>query len=106
MADDKSRVRVRLPDDVFAQLQYWSNKKGLSLNEYIIEAVELAIRHENKDYDLPSLEIARLNQIVEMVLSLQSDLDSTTKVIVSGFDTLTGLTRGDNYLLENEDGEI
>jgi hypothetical protein len=78
----------------------------MSANEYMEEALQQAIAHENRDYDLPTAEIARLNQLVDVVTNLSSNIKSLEDVTVSGFDSLLGLTRGDNYLLEQEDGEL
>ena len=62
---------------------------------------------ENEDYDLPTLETRRLNQIVDALTTLSHNVQSLESVTTSGFDSLLGLTRGDNYLLEtDEDGEI
>ena len=64
------------------------------------------IAYENKDYDLPDLEQARLNQLIDNMAVLSSNIHSLENVITSGFDSLLGLVKGDNYLLEHEDGEI
>ena len=47
-----------------------------------------------------------MNQLVDVVTNLSSNIKSLEDVTVSGFDSLLGLTRGDNYLLEHEDGEL
>lgn len=100
------RVSVTLESDDYERLCYWADKKGISINEYLLEAIKLSIRHENKDYDLPSMEINRLNQLIDIITVLSSDVHSLEQVTISGFDSLLGLTRGDNYLLEEEDGEL
>lgn len=106
MDEAKHRVRATLSDETFQRLQYWAKKKECSINEYLQDAVELAIKFENRDYDLPILEIARLNQLVDSMTVLSSNIKSIENVVVSGFDSLLGLTKGNNYLLESEDGEI
>ena len=103
---DAKRVTCTLYDDEYERLVYWANKNNMSVNEYIKEAIELAIRHENKDYDLPALEIQRLNQLVDNIAVLSSNVKSIEEVVIHGFDSLLGLTKGDNYLLEREDGEL
>lgn len=103
---DTHRVTVTVSEDKFQQLKYWADRNGVSINEYLNEALDKAIRYENHDYDLPTLEIARLNQLVDVITTLSHNVQSLEKVTTSGFDSLLGLTRGDNYLLENEDGEI
>lgn len=95
-----------LSNDKYEQLKYWAERNGVSINEYLNEAIERSIKYENQDYDLPLLEVKRLNQLVDCITVLSSDIHSLEGVVVSGFDSLLGLTRGDNYLLEQEDGEI
>lgn len=103
---DTHRVTVTIDSDTYERLKYWADKKDCSINEYLKDALDLAIRYENKDYDLPTLEIQRLNQLIDVITTLSSNHQSLENIIISGFDSLIGLTRGDNYLLEHEDGEI
>ena len=100
------RMTLRLSEDDYQRLQYWAKRRGLSANEYMQEALERQIWRENGDYDLPTAEVARLNQLIDAVTVLSSNVKSLEDVTVSGFDSLLGLTRGDNYLLEHEDGEV
>ncbi|MGH3977087.1 MAG: hypothetical protein ACRDS9_27795 [Pseudonocardiaceae bacterium] len=97
---------LRLDPDLRQRLEYWSSRHGISMNEYATEAVEAAIRRENGDYDLPTLEIARLNQLVDEMRALSTNSANLERVVVRGFESLIGLTRGDNYLLDPEDGEL
>lgn len=104
--DDKHRVTVTLTGEQFERLKYWAKQHDCSINEYLNDAVDLAIRHENRDYNLPEMEVQRLNQLLDIVTSLACDVQSLTSVATSGFKSLLGLTRGDNYLLDNdEDGD-
>ncbi|MGY4541343.1 putative DNA-binding protein [Arthrobacter sp. UYNi723] len=100
------RVALRLHPDTNERAKYWADKANISANEYMVEAVEEKIRRENGDYDLPTLEIARLNQLIDQMTSLSTNVGNLERVTVTGFDSLMGLTRGDNYLLDAEDGEI
>ncbi|MFD7540187.1 MULTISPECIES: hypothetical protein [unclassified Streptomyces] len=98
---------VRLSSDDKQRAEYWADKHGLSsVNEYVAEAVVEKIRRENLDYDLPTLEIARLNELVDQVAALAKNSANLERVITMGFDSLIGLTRGDNYLLDEEDGDL
>lgn len=100
------RVTVTLDNDRYEQLKYWAARHERSINEYLGDAIDLAIRCENGDYDLPKLEVQRLNQLIDVITTLSSNVQSLESIVVSGFDSLLGLTRGDNYLLESEDGEL
>lgn len=100
------RLTLRINEDDYQRLQYWAARRGISANDYMIEALYAQIRRENGDYDIPVAEVARLNQLVDLVTGLSSNIKSLENVTISGFDSLLGLTRGDNYLLEQEDGDI
>ncbi|CAL9593809.1 hypothetical protein SUDANB120_05301 [Streptomyces sp. enrichment culture] len=98
---------VRLSSDEKQRAEYWADKRGFSsVSEYVAEAVVEKIRRENLDYDLPTLEIARLNELVDQVAALAKNSANLERVVTTGFDSLIGLTRGDNYLLDEEDGEL
>lgn len=105
-APDIHRLTLRINEDDYQRLQYWAARRGISANDYMIEALYAQIRRENGDYDIPTAEVARLNQLVDLVTELSSNIKSLENVTISGFDSLLGLTRGDNYLLEQEDGDI
>lgn len=100
------RVTATVSDETFKLLQYWADRNQCSINEFLNESIEFMIRYQNKDYDLETLEVKRLNQLVDVITVLSSNVQSLEGIVVNGFDSLLGLTRGDNYLLEREDGEI
>ena len=92
---------------MYERLVYWADKKGVSINQYLGDSIARSIAWENQDYPLPTLEQARLNQLIDQMAVLSSNVKSMEGVLVSGMDSLLGLTRGDNYLLDHqEDGEI
>ncbi|MDW6058167.1 hypothetical protein SAZ11_08695 [Streptomyces sp. FXJ1.4098] len=98
---------VRLDPDDKQRAEYWAGKRGFSsVNAYVAEAVVEKIRRENLDYDLPTLEIARLNELVDQIAALAKNSANLERVVTTGFDSLIGLTRGDSYLLDDEGGEF
>lgn len=100
------QLRIRIDDVTNERINYWSDHHGISRNEYIEEAITQKIARENGDYDLPTMEQARLNQLIDTITSLSINVTNLDKAMTSRFDSLIGLTRGDNYLLDPEDGEI
>lgn len=103
------RVRrpLRVHEDTAMRVSYWAPRHGLSENAYMAEAVEEKIARENGDYDLPTLEQKRLAQLIDEIKSLSTNQANLEKVISSGFTSLVGLARGDNYLIDmDEDGEL
>lgn len=102
MSENTKRMTVRVSDAEYATVQFWSSKLGISENDFVREAIALKIRHSNGDYDLPTAEIQRLNQLVELISSLNSNVSNLEEVTVNGFNSLISLTRGDNYLLDDD----
>lgn len=105
-AANTKRVTATITEDTYQRLCYWAEKNGISINQYLNEAIDMKIAYENKDYPLTTLEQARLNQLIDGQAVLSSNIKSLESVILSNFEALLGLTRGDNYLFEHEDGEL
>lgn len=98
--------KIRLHVDTEKRADYWAQRAGISTNEYMANAVEDAIRRENGDYDLPQLEVQRLNQLNDLVSSLASNVENLERVVLSGFGSLLTLAMGDNFLGDAENGEL
>lgn len=105
-AKTTTRVTATLDADTYERLKYWSQKRDMSINEYLREAIELKIRHENKDFDVPSLLVQRMNQMIDSVTTLSDNSKRLERIAIAGFDSLLGMTRGENYLLDEDDGEL
>ena len=99
----QNRVTAVVNDDDYERIKYWAEKKGMSINDYVRYALDIAIKRENKDYDLPSLEAARLNQLVDAINALTFNTANLEHIVTTGFDSLLRLTRGENYLMDNDD---
>lgn len=99
------QLRTRVDDETYERISYWAKKRECSMNEYFNLALEHMIKWENQDYDLPTLEQQRLNQLINAINALTSDVRCLEHITTEGFKSLIGLTRGDNYLLD-EDGDL
>jgi predicted DNA-binding protein len=99
-------VKIRLHTDTKERAGYWAAKAGLSANEYMAEAVEEKIARESGDYDVPSFMDKRFSQIIDELKALSTNVASLEVVTVAGNDTIMNLTRGDSYLLDDDDGEL
>lgn len=100
MSEKKTRrLTLRFTEEDAGKLEYWAEKEGLSVNQFIVRAMERWIDIENGNYELPTLEVQRLNQLVELLAVVSRNQQTLETIITSGFDSLLSLTRGDNYLL-------
>lgn len=105
--DRRERVFTRLSKDEKQRAEYWAGRRGYdSVNEYIAEAVAEKIQRENLDFDIPDILTARINQVIDELRAVSTNVANLERVSTMGFDSLIGLTRGDNYLLDEENGEL
>ena len=104
--DSIHRLTLRIGDKDYEKLKYWAERENLSVNEFVVRMLDFYVRAKNEDYDMVPLSLARQNQMIDMLTAFGQDLSSLMSIVVDGFGSLTNLTRGENYLLEPEDGEI
>lgn len=102
----EKRITLRLDEETHDMLKYWSNKEDVSINQFIIECIHHNVGFLNHDYDIPDAMIRRVNQLVDVINILASNQKSLEEVIINGFDSIMGLARGDNYLLDEEKGDL
>ena len=94
---DKVKIYVDLDRDVADLADYWQRKKNFaSRKDFITAAIKLYIAIQNQDYDLPTMEIARINQIVETLRNQTDELHALRKAVNNGFSTILDLTNEDD----------
>lgn len=97
------RVTLRLPAEDYDKLTALAEHNKLSINKFVSDIIDFYQLTHYGNYELPSLEIQRLNQIVERLDRLELSHKTLTKIVVDSFSDLLKLTHGDNYLLEAEE---
>ncbi|WP_156479150.1 hypothetical protein [Kocuria palustris] len=104
----KPGVFVRLADQDKARAQYWADKRGFdSLGAYVSEAVLEKNKRQNHDYDLPTLEQARLAQLHDGMKANTESVANLERLIIQLIEMVMGMTRGSSDLLDApEDGEL
>lgn len=108
-ASRPSGVFVRLDPDDRARVEYWSAKRGYpSISEYVSDAVAEKIRRENLDFEnsQTDLHLNRLNQIIDNQKAEMAFNENMSHVLMVAINSIIGLTRGDNYLTDEPDGEL
>lgn len=104
--DTDRRITATLDQDTYDKLAYIADKKGQSLSDVLRDAVQLLIRYANEDYyPLAKLEAERINQIVDHLTILSSNIKNLENLTIEGFSSLINLTRGDNYLFDETEGD-
>lgn len=100
--DNRERISITFNADEVAAIDYWAKKKGVSRNEIVRQYVRLGIRYENKDYDIPDVEVVRLNQLVEGFQALSFNVANLERTVENGFNNLFAITQGGNYLNKDD----
>ena len=104
-APGSKRVTMTLTADEYERLLFWSERREMSINEYLHECFSHMIDYENGSYDIPSIVQERMNLVVDAVTMNSSKLDSLSSFITSGFESLLAAARGDDYLHMTEHDE-
>ena len=99
---DMKRVQVRVSDNTYERIKYWSESKDMSINEYLLDAIDRQIRFDNKDFDYQDIFIDKMNEIIDAIEMLKQTDDNLANIVVSGFNSLLSLTRGDNNYLRDD----
>ncbi|PAE87672.1 hypothetical protein [Shouchella clausii] len=100
------RHNMRMYPEDYEFLVYWADRFGMEQTEFLITAMYHYVKWRNQDYDLPTAEIQRLNQLVDAVQNLAVSQEHLEKSVVNGMDAMLGIIRGENYLVEKEDGDL
>ena len=97
-AQELKRLNLRLPMDMFKRIEYWSQRHGLSMNDYLIEAIDHAIKYENMDYELPHFEAIRAQQDRDMLVAMSHKMDHIESMVSASNEHLMLLMSGGNYV--------
>lgn len=99
------KMSLRLTEDEYDRLNYYSEKWDMTKTDVIIESFEHYIRWVNSDYDLPTAEIQRLNQLIDITDRLVVSQENLEKSTISGIESIIGFVRGENYLGDIDEGD-
>lgn len=95
------RKELILPIDDLAKIEYWADIRKQSVSEFLNSAASLYIKFINEDYDIPTLEQQRLNQLIDSQERVAIRLQQLEKTVKSSTATMVRSTNGRNYL-END----
>lgn len=100
------RVTVRMPARNKAELDYWSDLQEMSMSEYVVRAIENQIARDNGKVDNETLLTARLNQLIDVNVGVESRLGNVEQLVNQFMKMFSVLTSGETMLLDDEDGEL
>ena len=102
-AVDRVRRAIRVHPDVDARAEYWSSSHGLSVNQYMAEAIAEKVAREAGDFDTSTLSLERLGELIDRVESLTRTIGNLQSTVIHMSDRMTTLASGGNYLLGDDE---
>ncbi|MGC6586673.1 hypothetical protein ACPV3A_17100 [Paenibacillus sp. Dod16] len=105
-ATKSSRKSLRMLEEDEAFVNYWAEKFDMTYTELLMRGARHYVAWRNQDFDLPTAEMQRLNQLIDAMNNMASSNERLSNTVINGFDAMMGIMRGDNYLLEPENGDL
>lgn len=102
-AKETVRPSVRLNKDTYQRVQYWADRKDITANDFIADAIEEKIARlsgdelAGADSELMSL----LNQMIDRMGEIESSMNNFSSVQSNQTKLWTSMLRGNNYLLDD-----
>lgn len=92
----KKQLKVTVPDSTIAMIDHYRTSisdNGVSRAVFVENAIDAYVREINRDYRGNDLVVHRVNQILEEIKLLTSEVDINNQILQNGFDTLFNLTK-------------
>ena len=92
----KKQLKVTVPDSTITMIDHYCTSisdDGVSRAVFVENAIDAYVREINRDYRGNDLVIHRVNQILEEIKLLSSEVDINNQILQNGFDTLFNLTK-------------
>lgn len=101
--DKEKRLSGRISDDEYDKLTYYADKLGVSKVDFLMYSMNHTIKWMNQDYDLPTAEVKRLNQLIDSQEKLVEEVSQLQAVMLNSFNALFGFMRGSSPLQVDDD---
>lgn len=99
-----SRKSITLDNSMIEEIKLLADKREMSVNEWIVWAIEQAIAESHSQFGIAGLTAQRLNQFQESITSLVYADNNLSNVIIDLSKMMNTLATGQSYL-NDEDGD-
>lgn len=100
-----SRKSITLDDDTISEIKLLAKKRQMTVNEWIVWAIENAISESHGQFSLAGLTAQRINQLQDTVASLVYADNNLTSVITDLSKMMNTLATGQSYLNDEDGGD-
>ena len=99
-----SRKSITLDNDTISEIKLLAKKRQMTVNEWIVWAIENAISESHGQFGLAGITAQRLNQLQDTVASLVYADDNLATVITDLSKMMNTLATGQSYLNDVDGG--
>lgn len=99
----EKRLNVRISEAEKDKVAHYAERLEMSQSDFVMHCINFRIRYLNQDYDLPTAEIRRLNQLTDNTQQLVESIRNLHEVNITGFNMMLGFMRGENDLAGDGD---
>lgn len=100
-----SRKSITLDDDTISEIKLLAKKRQMTVNEWIVWAIENAISESHGQFSLAGLTAQRINQLQDTVASLVYADNNLANVITDLSKMMNTLATGQSYLNDEDGGD-
>lgn len=103
--NDEKRITVRLSEAEYDRIKHFAQREDISVNQFVIDSTNHYADWILKDFDVPTAEVKRLNQIVEAVNRLNDTNSSLTELITSVTESFYTMTNTKDLFSQDKGGD-
>lgn len=101
--DKPKRLSGRITPEEDELLTYYANKFGVSKVDFLMFALSHTVKWINQDYDLPTAEIKRLNQLIDSQDKVVKEVEQLQSIMLNSFNAMFGFMKGSSPLEIDDD---
>ena len=106
VAKGNERISVTVDAKTKARVDYWADQKDITVNQFVKDAIYLAIDFENNNFPMTTITESRIAELIDAVNGLSANQATLEETIKSFINMMIQMTKGDNYLLDDYDSDI
>lgn len=95
-------MELRIDPDLYERFNHFAEVQGESRNQLMQDAMEWYMKYVYQDYDLPTAEVTRLNQLIDSIENMRESVGQMRNTMQNGFRSVLGVMRGSSYLESDE----
>lgn len=99
------RFSMRMFGEDYDRLTYWAERFEMDRGELLVTAMEHYIGYRNGNYDLPTAEQRRMNQLIDVITTLVTTVNSNYSNTSASIESILNIAYGENPLSKHRDDD-